>query len=385
MTTVRECSTPADHDEAWRLRSIAFGGPRTPTPGWEDEGWRGWVAADGGRVCGFARVWPMRQFFGGVAVPMAGLASVAVDPYARGRGVASTLLATALPAMRDAGQPISVLYPSVLPLYRGHGWEQVGVYETVDVSPHLLRSVPAPAAPVSLRPVTEADVPALRACYLTLASTVDGLLDRSAPPFELSSVPSSDVATIVDGPDGPRGYLAADRGEPGLDVQELVALDADALRALVASLASWSGAVSAVRLALSQPRALFPTMLGSTVSSEQWMLRVVDLPAAVTARGWPLAARLRPGLAVDVDVVDEQAPWHAGPHRIACEDGHVTATRGGSGAVTLTARALAAWYAGSASTVALHRAGLLRGDLAAAAVLDALTGVPGPPRLADSF
>ena len=405
MIAVRECSTPADHDAAWRLRSTAFGGPSTPTPGWAEAGWRGWVATEAdGRVCGFTRVWPLRQFYGGVAVPMGGVASVAVDPYARGRGVASALLRTALPAMREVGQPISVLYPTLLPLYSGHGWESVGVYETVEVSTLALRAAPIPSSlpsrstpsrstpsrstgPLSLRPVTEADLPAVRACHLAFASTADGLLDGAAPHSGLSHLAGADIATMaVDDASGEvRGYLAASRAAPGLDVHGLVALDPDTRHALIDTLGSWAGSVYDARLVLAEPRSRFHTLFGSALSSEQWMLRVVDLPAAVAARGWPMAARLRPGLTVDLDVVDEHAPWHAGPHRLVCDDGRVTASPGGSGAVRVTARALAAWYAGSASSVALHRAGLLDGDLAAATVLDALTGVPGPPRLTDTF
>jgi predicted acetyltransferase len=335
-------------------------------------------------ACGFARAWPLRQFYGGRAVPVAGLASVAVDPHARGGGVASTLLRAVLPALRERGQPLSVLYPSVLPLYRAHGWEQAGVREAVDIPLLALRAARlSPPADVRLRPLVEADLPAVRACYLALTDGIDGLLDRSRPPFDFAHLPTADLATVVEGTDGLRGYLAASRaGDPRLDVHELVALDADAELALLASVASWSGQLTDVRLPVLHPRSLLPATLGATLLSEQWMLRVVDLPAAVAARGWPRAAWLR-DLTVDLDVTDEHAPWNAGNWRLTCADGAVTATRGGSGAVRVTARGLAAWYAGSAPAAALRRAGLLDGDPATG--LDALTGVAGPPRLLEPF
>jgi len=391
---VRECVAAHDLDAAWRIRALAFGESPTPEEAWTAGGWRGWVAELDGRVCGFARAWPYRQFFGGRAVPMAGLASVAVDPYARGHGVASAMLDALLPALREQGQPLSALYPSVTELYRARGWEHVGVYEWVEVPLLTLRSVPPPAREVELRPAVDADLPALHDCYLRFASSVDGLLDRRGPAFEPWRLLELDVVTVASGgpagSDSPRGYVAAARGEQGLVVYDLVAHDPDALRALLRSLASWAGQLSTVRLRLLQPRALLPVALGTDVFAEQWMLRVVDLPAAVAARGWPRAALLPPGLAVDIEVVDEHAPWHAGPHRLVVERGGsgaggVVVERGGSGAVRLTARGLAAWYAGSASSVALRRAGLLDGDPAAAAVLDALTATPGPPRLGNAF
>ena len=120
---VRECREE-DAEELYRIRRIAFGGPREPDPNrgsnpyWPDgfEGWWGLVAELDGRPAGFLRSRDYRQFFGGKAVPMGGLASVAVDPYARGRGVATALLDRALVGLREAGQVISALFPSVPPL-----------------------------------------------------------------------------------------------------------------------------------------------------------------------------------------------------------------------------------------------------------------------------
>jgi predicted acetyltransferase len=397
VIAVRECVDAADLEAAWRIRALAFGESRTPQEGWTAGGWRGWVAELDGRVCGFARAWPYRQFFGGRAVPMAGLASVAVDPYARGRGVASAMLDALLPALREGGQPLSALYASVFGLYLARGWETVGVYEWVEVPLLALRSVPPPAGEVALRPAVAEDLPALHDCYLRLACSVDGLLDRRGPPFEPWRLLELDVVTVAGdrAADGGhrgslaaiRGYVAAARAESGLVVYDLVAHDPDTLRALLRSLASWSGQLSTVRLRLLEPRAMLPAALGTEVSSEQWMLRVVDLPAAVAARGWPRAALLLPGLGVDIEVIDQHAPWHAGPYRLVVShaEGRVVAERGGSGAVQITARGLAAWYAGSASSAALRRAGLLDGDRAAAAALDALTASAGPPRLGNAF
>jgi len=385
MITVRDCADAGDLRAAWRIRALAFGGPREPDDAWPAGGWRGWVASLDGTVCAFARAWPYRQFYGGVAVPTAGLASVAVDPHARGRGVASALLDGVLPALRAAGQPLSALYPSVLSLYRSRGWEQVGVYEWVEFPTSTLLAVPRPSAPVELRPASVADLPALHECYVRLASTIDGMLDRAGPPFEPARLLELDVVTVAAGPDGPRGYLGATRDEPGLVVYDLVALDLDASLALLRSVASWAGQLSTVRMRLMEPRWLLSAQLGVTLTSDPWMLRVVDLPAAVAARGWPRAALLRPGLAADIEVVDEHAPWHAGRHRLVVDGGAVAISAGGSGAVRLTARGLAAWYAGSASSGQLRRAGLLAGDPTHAAVLDALTGTPGGARIANAF
>ncbi|MFL6140412.1 MAG: enhanced intracellular survival protein Eis [Labedaea sp.] len=393
--TVRE-SREEDAEEIYRIRRIAFGGPREPeAPGDANpyfpegfEGWWGLVAEVDGRPAGFLRTRDYRQFFGGRPVPMGGLASVCVDPYARGRGVATALLDRALAGMREARQCVSALFPSVPLLYRGRGWEQTGVYERMILPVDLFAALPRPTADRPLRPATPADLPALHAAYLTFASTVDGMLDRSTTAHRLDELLKLDVVDLVPGADGVRGYLTAERPDgERLIVHDLVAEDADTARRLLRQLASWSGILadvslrvidSAVRdLLLSQP-------VQHDVHNHPWMLRVVDLPAAVAARGWPLAAFLRP-FTVDVEVVDEHAPWQAGRHRIGFDGEAVFCAPGGTGAVRLHARALGPWFAGSADTVMLRRAGLLDGDAKIAAQLDALTGAPRLVRMADSF
>ncbi|HEV2778740.1 MAG TPA: GNAT family N-acetyltransferase [Actinophytocola sp.] len=386
-----------DAEELWRIRRIAFGGPREPEPRpggnpyWPPEGFRGWwglVAELDGRPAGFLRSRDYRQFFGGRPVPMGGLASVAVDPYARGRGVASALLDRALAGLREAGQVISALYPSAPPLYRGRGWEQTGVYERMILPLDLLATLPKPTAHRTIRPARPADLPALHDRYLAFASTVDGMLDRATAAFQLDEILELDIVDLVPGVDGIRGYLTAERPEgERLIVYDLIADDVDTAGKLLRSLASWAGVLADVSLRVVDPAVrdlLLSQPVLHDVRNHPWMLRVVDLPAAVAARGWPLTALMRP-LSVDLEVIDEHAPWQAGRHRIVFDGDAVFCEPGGSGAVRLHTRALGPWYAGSADSAMLRRAGLLEGDLKAAALLDALTGAPHPVRMADSF
>ena len=397
MTVVVREIREEDGKEYHRIRRIAFGGPREPEPVRDGanpyfpdgfEGWRGLVAELDGRPAGVLRIRDYRQFFGGQPVPMGGLASVAVDPYARGRGVATALLDRALVDMYEAGQCVSALYPSAPPLYRGRGWEQTGVYERMILPLDLLAALPKPTAHRTLRPAVPADLPALHATYLGLASTVDGMLDRSTKAHHIDEVLELDIVNVVPGVGGIRGYLTAERPDgERLIVHDLVADDRDPAGRLLRQVASWAGTLHdaslriadlAVRdLLLSQPGIHF-------VRNHPWMFRVIDLPAAVAARGWPLTGLMRP-LSVDIEVIDEHAPWQAGWHRIVFDGDRVRCETGGTGAVRLHARALGPWFAGSADAAMLRRAGLLEGDRKLAAQLDALTGAPRSVRMADSF
>jgi predicted acetyltransferase len=382
----------ADDEQIYEVGRLAFGAPRDPDPQsfWSNQqGWYGLVAELDGRVGGTLKIRDYQQFFGGVAVPMGGVANVAVSPAARGHGVATALLDAILPEMRDRGQSVSALYPSVPPLYRSRGWEQTGNYERVHLRPELFAMLPKPAERLVMRRATEADLPALHDCYLRFARTVDGMLDRTTAAFRLEKLLELDILEIVPGEDGTvRGYLTGERPEGDkLIVHDLVADDRDTVLGLFANLGRWTGILADISLRINDPawwQLLVALPVVYDVRNHPWMLRVVDLPAAVAARGWPVAAHLAP-TSVDIEVVDEHAPWQAGRHRLVVDGGKVVCEPGGDGTVRLQARALGPWYAGSADTDMLRRGGLLEGDAVAARVLDLLTGAPRLPRMADSF
>ena len=372
----------ADLEPSHRLARLSFGGQRP-----FDDTWRararadhGLVAEVGGRRAGQLRVRPYGQLFGGRSVPMAGIASVAVEPWARGRGVALALLDRALDAAHEAGQVVSALYPTVPPLYRARGWERAGVLEDVSLTPAALASAPRqPSA--ELRPAGPDDLADLHGCYQAAAIAQDGMLDRDGPCFSLPDVLGLDVVTIWPG----RGYLTATRHPDHLQVHDLVALDEEVGRALLHLLSSWAGYLTRIDVRPTDPGSLALLAAGALagdVHVTPWMLRVVDLPAAVAARGWPAAACLADA-AVDLEVVDPWALWHAGRWRLSVEGGAVRCDRGGAGSVRIQARGLGPWFAGGTPTSALRRSGLLDGG--DASLLDALAAARGVPRMADYF
>jgi predicted acetyltransferase len=215
------------------------------------------------------------------------------------------------------------------------------------------------------------------------------MLDRSTAAFRPEMLLDLDIAEVAPGPDGTIvGYLTGERPEgEKLIIHDLVADDRETALGLFANLGRWAGIIETISLRITDPawwQLLFVLPVLHDVRVHPWMLRVVDLPAAVAARGWPAAAHLAP-TSVDIEVVDEHAPWQAGRHRLVVEGGEVRCEPGGDGSVRLPALALGPWYAGSADTAMLRRGGLIDGDLAAAKVLDLLTGAPRLPRMADSF
>ena len=102
------------------------------------------VAEEDGEALACAAAIPMRQNVRGLVHPMAGIASVASHPAARRRGVVRALLVRLLRQMRDAGHPVSCLYPFKPSFYERFGYVGLLARRTAAFPPaglgHLLRA-----------------------------------------------------------------------------------------------------------------------------------------------------------------------------------------------------------------------------------------------------
>ena len=115
-------------------------------------------AFEGERLIALCFTHPLAQHFGGRAVPMGGLASVAVVPDRRGEGLATRVCREALQAMRARGEAISTLYPASTQLYRALGWEVAGLYAWHKLELGTLHSLRDPARE-AVRPASLAELP----------------------------------------------------------------------------------------------------------------------------------------------------------------------------------------------------------------------------------
>jgi predicted acetyltransferase len=91
------------------------------------------VAEEEGELRGIATVYPMTVWWSGVEWPAGGLASVAVAPEARRRGVARRLCESAVDRLRERNVPICLLYPFDHRFYTALGWTLVGLSRHVSV------------------------------------------------------------------------------------------------------------------------------------------------------------------------------------------------------------------------------------------------------------
>ncbi|MEU8198107.1 GNAT family N-acetyltransferase [Microbispora amethystogenes] len=373
--------TVGDLDAALDIRRRAFGplsaeGART----WRDlvspmlpEG-RYLGAFDGPRLVGAARINPYVQWWHGRPLSMGGVASVTVAPEDRGRGVGRALMEAAVERCAALGHVVSALYPATTPLYRSVGYEHAGGMTRITLPAEALRTLGSTGGhggfgePGASRgpggsgghggdPAVsgghsghggrggEPDAsgghggaPGLRRAGPDDAAEVVALIGRLHAATRASGPMSYDERTwrlwLADEDD--YCYLAGDgfvlyRWSDGdIEVDNLVAgseATARALWSLVGSASSVAKSVHACVDPADPVLWLLRERSDDDVTVRRWMLRLIDLPAAVAERGFPAGVALE----TVVEVTDRLRPGNTGSWTLR--------VAGGSGSVTRSALA----------------------------------------------
>ena len=341
---------------------------------------RGLGAFDGGRMVGSALFLDMRQWWHGRAVPMAGVAGVKVAPEYRGRGVGRAVMTALTDLMAERGYPLSALYPATMTIYRSLGWEIAG---------HRHEAVLPARSLFTLAKPDDETAAAIRRPGPDDAARVLEVIGRAHENARDCGPVTYDEATVrrwltrpgryADNdryaylaPDGFLGYRWH-RGNDEIFIDQLAAVSAQTTRALWAVAASNSSVVEAVRaqVGLSDPLWWMLREQDAKIADrESWMLRLLDVPAAIAGRGFPAT-----DLAVPLRITDDLRPANSGRWDLTVRAGegrlsrHRTDLGSSSPAgsspsrqapLALGARGLAALYAGT-PVATLRRAGLADG------------------------
>jgi len=340
---------------------------------------RVFCAFDRGRPAGAAMFHDMRQWWCGRAVPMAGVGGVNVAPEDRGRGVARRLMAALLDEMAARGYPLSALYPATMPLYRSLGWELAGARDTAVIPARSLRDlVPADPMVPAAGPGVAAAPPRLRRAASGDAEAVISVIGRVHAAARDCGPITWDAASMTQWLADPYlyAYLCDDgfliyrwhHGHSALFVEGAVAISAETQRAFWAHVGSHASIAEQVyaRVGLADPLWWLTRERDADLERHsRWMLRVVDAPAAIAARGFPSAL----SLTVPLVIADHDRPANSGRRQLTVAEGQgaldpvrpLTAHAGPP--LTLGARGLAALYAGTPLR-SLRQAGLASGGSA---------------------
>jgi predicted acetyltransferase len=328
----------------------------------------------GDEVVAAARIWDFDQWWAGKPVRTSGVAGVVVAPEYRGRGVGSLLMRGVLERSRAYGFPLTALYPATVVVYRRLGYEFAGGRYKFSF----------PAADVRMLGGKEVDVrragPDDAARLLELVAEVrsagreSGMLRWPEAKVREWLAETETFAYLADD-----GFVVYGWDGNDLRVDELIAGSEATARALWATVGSGSSIARRVH-AYVAPHDPIHLLLGHEAESEarvqRWMLRLIDLPAAIAERGWSPAVTADAEFEVDdIELTGNSGRWHL---TVAGGSAELTASAGSGPVPRLTARGLAALYAGT-PLGALRTAGLVTGGrVADDSRLDSVFAGPTP-------
>lgn len=343
-----------------------------PAEGWDvfrarigDANFR--VADRDGELAGGCAIYPMGQWWVGRSVALGGIAGVGVFPEHRGRGVAKAMMTDVLRLLHTRRVPVAGLYPATQQVYRAVGYEQAGsrvLYEAP------LASLSGFRMEVEARDVAPAQaIPEFARRYRPTHGNLDrsqAIWDRFAKPY---------VGERYGWLLGEDGYLIVEHDgdrEWNLRVLDYCAPSAPTARTLLALCAGHRSMADTVQWYGSPADPLIFLFAEPTWKIKEdwrWMLRIVDLKAALEGRGWAQDGELH------LDVEDALLTHNAGRWRVRVQGGAATAERGGEGSLRCAARALGPLYSGFMPASRLRELGVIDGPVDAA---DRLFAAPHP-------
>jgi predicted acetyltransferase len=341
------------------------------------------IARQGTEVVGGLVALPMGHWFGGRAVPCVGITAVGVAAEHRSRGIASEMMRTVLEEARRDGAALSSLFPATFPVYRAAGYETAGnrfVYRLT------LSTVGGGAREAEVRLATTDDHATMRALYDERSRASSGAIVRTPYFWQRVFEPWGEeaMAYVVFGASGPEGYVVlSQRGASAplapidITVVDAVVRTAAAGRRVVRMLADHRSIASHARLASGPGDPLLLLLREERLevqTVQRWMLRVVDVRAALEKRGWPATVRTE----VHLDVHDPLLRENARRWVLEVDRGLASVREGGSGGIAIDVRGLAALYSGFLTAEDLRVAGLCDGEAGDLARASAVFAGPAP-------
>lgn len=320
----------ADFRRIARYAFGADGGPYDPEEPLEDRQRRMYEFAvdrgmfDGEDLLVVCSHFPLSVRMRGTWLPTGGVTAVSSPPEHRRRGLVGEMLAASLAEYRDRGWPLAALRPFDEAFYARYGWA-TGVRRHVATVEVDALATTQEAASGSFHRVDPSAAPGafddtfaawLEGYGLATDRTDDWWRDRVTQTYES---PLYCYAWERDG--DVRGYVLYEVEEGTLETHEFAHADHEAYLNLLRFCHDHDSQVETVRLRGPDHGRLLDVVADrGAVELEAkagQMVRIVDVPAALSALEYPGVGEARVTLAV----VDDHAPWNEATFEVAVEDG----------------------------------------------------------------
>lgn len=329
-------------------------------------GWDNYrIVCQGNQIQGGLAILETEQYWGGKALLMGAIASVSVLPEYRGQGVAKTLLTQMLKELHTRQIPLSTLYAATQYLYRQVGYEQGGT--------HCLWKAPINKIATGKRalPITRTSLDSGHFCALhsDWAKHHNGNLQRNSIFWNVLLHPPKQTvfAYLIGHPEHPEGYIIFTQNSGQLLIKDWLSLTPQATQQLWTFIGNHNSQLETVfwRDSSLDPRImLLPEQTAEIEELERWMLRIVDVQAALTLRGYPAYLATELHLEIQDPIITE----NNGRFVLRVDQGQGRVEQGGTGEMQLEIKGLAALYSGLYSPVQLQRIGYLSASDTAIAI-----------------
>lgn len=330
---------------------------------------------DDGQIVGTATIFSFEMTVpGGAAMPVAGVTMVTVAATHRRRGILRQIMGRQLHDIRERGEPGAVLWASESPIYGRFGYGLAMQHEKLSIDRRYAQFAHAPPAPGRVRWVTEKEARKIFPKVWDQArSRRPGMMARGQPWWDNQfhdpewrrwggGGPYFFAAYEEEG--RPDGYVMYRIKREWVDMTEAnVLMVAELVTATDAAYAAlWrfclnvdlTGAVEAWNRPLEEPLSWMladPRRLRRTPYDAIW-LRLVDIPAALSKRTYPVQGRLV------FEVRDDFCPWAAGRFKLeGGPEGAECRAANSKPDIVLGTAELAAIYMGGHRLTPIARAG----------------------------
>ena len=376
---------PEDAESARRLGMEAFGVPSSPptSPATIDQPGRTWYGVfDGDQLAGQLIDREYDAYFGGVPLPMCGVAGVTVAAEHRGQGILTPLFTSLLRNAKQRGALISALFPSAPRIYRKFGYETIAESVRVEIPSRILAEVSRPTT-LRTRRASAADFDAIRAVYDSWAIEQNGPLSRRGVSFTATAeefiASFTGVTVAVDATGRICGFVSWDRGQgvgegASIKISDLLAVTSDAYRALLSVIGSFASVTASLKIDTSGDdlaRLFLPSGQWKVIESYPYMLKILDVAEALASRRYAPSLRTNLRFRVKGDFLIENN--HA--YELTVQDGKATCVAADHADLAFTPQGFALLFAGAQSCANLRLAGhLIGGELGQDLDWDALFG-----------